>query len=96
MKLFLNNLFYLIAYHPILLEFGMFWNHRCCSGKGCKRSCHLFCLDPLLKDAPLGLWHCPFCMEKRMKSGVHSVSEGVEFILDFQEGKDPFAIIELS
>nr|XP_029122314.1 LOW QUALITY PROTEIN: uncharacterized protein LOC105051204 [Elaeis guineensis] len=60
-------------------------SHLCCNGKGCKRSCHLFCLDPLLKDAPLGLWHCPFCVEKRMKSGVHSVSEGMEFILDFKE-----------
>ncbi|KAK0583701.1 hypothetical protein LWI29_001666 [Acer saccharum] len=53
----------------------------CCDGKGCKRSCHLSCLDPPLEDAPLGVWHCIQCIRKKIESGVQSLS-GVESIWD--------------
>lgn len=58
---------------------------RCCDGKGCERSCHLSCLEPPLKDVPLGAWHCNQCTRKKIESGVQSVSEGVESIWDSRE-----------
>ncbi|XP_059430737.1 helicase protein MOM1 isoform X2 [Corylus avellana] len=57
----------------------------CCDGRGCRRSYHLSCLDPPLEDVPLGVWHCVACIRKKMESGVHSVSEGVESIWDERE-----------
>ncbi|OVA18048.1 SNF2-related [Macleaya cordata] len=57
----------------------------CCEGEGCKKSYHLDCLDPPLKDVPPGVWHCLCCVKKKMESGVHSVSGGVESILDAKE-----------
>ncbi|XP_062172135.1 helicase protein MOM1 [Alnus glutinosa] len=57
----------------------------CCDGRGCRRSYHLSCLDPPLEDVPLGVWHCIACIRKKLESGVHSVSEGVESIWDDRE-----------
>ncbi|KAL4610801.1 hypothetical protein ACB092_08G078200 [Castanea dentata] len=57
----------------------------CCEGRGCRRSYHLSCLDPPLEDVPLGVWHCPECVRKKIETGVHSVSEGVESIWDERE-----------
>ncbi|KAM4083519.1 hypothetical protein ACB094_08G063400 [Castanea mollissima] len=57
----------------------------CCEGRGCRRSYHLSCLDPPLEDVPLGVWHCPVCVRKKIETGVHSVSEGVESIWDERE-----------
>lgn len=56
-----------------------------CCGKGCQRRYHPSCLDPLLKFLPIGFWHCLWCVEKKIKLGVHSVSKGVESILDSRE-----------
>lgn len=56
-------------------------NIRCCDGRGCKRNYHLSCLDPPLADVPFGDWYCLACVIKKIKSGVHSVSKGVESIL---------------
>lgn len=56
---------------------------------GCKRSYHLSCLDPPFEDVPLGVWHCPTCVMKKMESGVHSVSEGIESIWDTREMEVP-------
>ncbi|XP_027188139.1 uncharacterized protein [Cicer arietinum] len=61
---------------------GTLW--RCC-GRGCQRGYHPSCLDPPLKFLPLGFWHCISCVEKKIKLGVHSVSKGVECILDSQD-----------
>ncbi|KAJ4822288.1 hypothetical protein Tsubulata_006393 [Turnera subulata] len=55
---------------------------RCCYGKGCKRSYHLSCLDPYLKDVALGIWHCLPCVKKRMEVGP---CEGVDSIWDARE-----------
>ncbi|XP_048234499.1 helicase protein MOM1 isoform X4 [Ricinus communis] len=57
----------------------------CCEGRGCKRSYHLSCLDPLLKDVPPGVWYCLACVRKKIKLGVYSVSEGMESIWDVKE-----------
>ncbi|KAF2285837.1 hypothetical protein GH714_008329 [Hevea brasiliensis] len=57
----------------------------CCEGRGCKRSYHLSCLNPPLKAVPLEVWYCLACVRKKIKSGVHSVSEGVESIWDYKE-----------
>jgi len=38
-----------------------------------------------LEDVPLGVWHCPVCVRKKIEAGVHSVSEGVESIWDERE-----------
>uniref|UniRef100_A0A1D1XN98 Helicase protein MOM1 n=1 Tax=Anthurium amnicola TaxID=1678845 RepID=A0A1D1XN98_9ARAE len=54
----------------------------CCDGKGCKRSYHLSCIDPPLKEVPFGNWHCLSCVRKKIELGVHSVSEGMESVLD--------------
>ncbi|KAK7324927.1 hypothetical protein VNO77_28877 [Canavalia gladiata] len=56
-----------------------------CSGKECYRCYHLSCLEPPLLDAPLGVWHCYFCVKKKIEFGVYSVSEGVESICDVKE-----------
>ncbi|XP_026415327.1 helicase protein MOM1-like isoform X2 [Papaver somniferum] len=57
----------------------------CCDGEGCKKSYHLKCLDPPLKNVPIGVWHCVFCVKKKVDSGVHSLSGGVGSILDARE-----------
>ncbi|XP_020538244.1 protein CHROMATIN REMODELING 4 isoform X2 [Jatropha curcas] len=57
----------------------------CCVGKGCQRSYHLSCLNPPLVTAPPGVWHCTFCVEKKMNMGVHSVSKGVESVWAVRE-----------
>ncbi|KAJ8557657.1 hypothetical protein K7X08_003282 [Anisodus acutangulus] len=56
-----------------------------CDGRSCKRCYHLSCLDPPLDDFPPGAWHCTWCVKKKIESGVHSVTEGVESILDVRE-----------
>ncbi|KAL7265076.1 hypothetical protein ACSBR1_002930 [Camellia fascicularis] len=56
----------------------------CCDGRECKRSFHLSCLDPPLTCAPPGVWHCIWCVQKKIQFGVHSVSES-ESILDARE-----------
>lgn len=57
----------------------------CCVGKECKKSFHLFCLDPLLDDVPPGDWYCPCCVNKKIVLGVRSVSEGIESIWEARE-----------
>ncbi|XP_050228274.1 uncharacterized protein LOC126677615 isoform X2 [Mercurialis annua] len=57
----------------------------CCSGKGCQRRFHLSCLDPPLDHAPFGVWHCIWCVKKKIKLGVHSVSQGMESVWDVRE-----------
>lgn len=57
----------------------------CCDGRGCKKSYHLACLNPPLDDVPPGIWHCPWCVKKKIESGVHSVSEGVESVWDVRD-----------
>ncbi|KAG9445638.1 hypothetical protein H6P81_011766 [Aristolochia fimbriata] len=52
----------------------------CCDRKGCGRRYHLSCLDPSMNDVPFGAWYCLSCIEKKMKFGVHSISDGVESI----------------
>ncbi|KAK7245118.1 hypothetical protein RIF29_39952 [Crotalaria pallida] len=56
-----------------------------CRGKRCGRRYHPTCVDPPLKYTPPGLWYCIWCVKKMIEIGVHSVSEGVESILDFRE-----------
>lgn len=58
---------------------------RSCGGKGCDKYYHLSCLEPPLLDAPLGVWHCHFCVRKKIEFGVYSVSEGVELVCDVKE-----------
>lgn len=53
-----------------------------CDGKDCKRCYHLSCLDPPLSNVPFGLWLCICCLRKKLEFGVHSVSQGIESILD--------------
>ncbi|XVF20260.1 hypothetical protein REPUB_Repub11eG0182400 [Reevesia pubescens] len=57
----------------------------CCHGKGCQRSYLLSCLEPPLEEFPLGVWYCLLCVRKKIESGVHSVSEGIEAIWDSRE-----------
>ncbi|XP_060668416.1 helicase protein MOM1 isoform X5 [Ziziphus jujuba] len=57
----------------------------CCDGRGCERNYHVSCLDPPMDDVPFGVWYCPKCVMKKIESGVHSVSEGVESIWDARE-----------
>ncbi|GMI92128.1 hypothetical protein HRI_002882200 [Hibiscus trionum] len=57
----------------------------CCRGKGCKRHYHLSCLEPPLEEFPLGAWYCLECVWKKIESGIYSVSEGIEAILDSKE-----------
>ncbi|PPR82048.1 hypothetical protein GOBAR_AA38667 [Gossypium barbadense] len=56
-----------------------------CHGKGCQRSYHLSCLEPPLEEFHLGVWYCLSCVRKKLESGVHSVSEGIEAIWDSRE-----------
>ncbi|KAL3618573.1 hypothetical protein CASFOL_037655 [Castilleja foliolosa] len=57
----------------------------CCEGKDCKIIYHLSCLDSHLPDNLPGARHCPKCVNKKLKLGIHSVSEGVESIWDVRE-----------
>ncbi|XP_022883449.1 chromodomain-helicase-DNA-binding protein 3-like isoform X2 [Olea europaea var. sylvestris] len=57
----------------------------CCIGNGCKRCYHLSCLDPPLSDVPAGVWHCLWCVKKKVELGAHSVSLGVESIWNARE-----------
>ena len=70
-----------------VLNFAYFlrYNSRSCDGKGCKRRYHLSCLNPPLNYVPPGVWHCVWCVKKKMEMGVHSVSEEVESIWDARE-----------
>ncbi|MED6144730.1 hypothetical protein PIB30_018202 [Stylosanthes scabra] len=56
-----------------------------CGGKGCSGCYHSSCLEPPLVDASIGVWHCHFCVRKKIEFGVYSVSEGVESIWDAKE-----------
>ncbi|KAL9243913.1 hypothetical protein vseg_017748 [Gypsophila vaccaria] len=56
-----------------------------CSGKACRRSYHPSCLWTTEEDAHVPNWYCSECMNKRLTLGVHSVSEGIESILDVRE-----------
>ncbi|XP_027341127.1 helicase protein MOM1-like [Abrus precatorius] len=56
-----------------------------CGGKECNGCYHLSCLEPPLLDAPLGVWHCHFCVRKKIDFGVYSVSKGIEAIFDVRE-----------
>ncbi|XP_020698579.1 uncharacterized protein LOC110111166 isoform X2 [Dendrobium catenatum] len=58
----------------------------CCCGKGCKRSYHLSCFNPLLHDVPPGAWLCNFCVKKKMDLGVYSVADGIESVWFHEEG----------
>lgn len=58
---------------------------RCCDGESCRRCYHLSCLDPSLVDDTPGVWHCAFCVKKKIEFGVHTVSKGVEHIWDVRE-----------
>lgn len=62
---------------------------RSCGGKGCNGYYHLSCLEPPMPDATLGVWHCQFCVRKKIELGVYSVSEGVESICDVKEASFP-------
>ncbi|KAG6629446.1 hypothetical protein CIPAW_14G085200 [Carya illinoinensis] len=62
----------------------------CCDGKGCRRGYHLSCLNPPFNILlPLGVWHCISCVRKKIESGVHSVSQGIESIWDEREVEVP-------
>ncbi|XP_035545868.1 helicase protein MOM1-like isoform X2 [Juglans regia] len=62
----------------------------CCDGKGCRRGYHPSCLNPPFNILlPLGVWHCISCVRKKIESGVHSVSEGIESIWDEREVEVP-------
>ncbi|VFQ81505.1 unnamed protein product [Cuscuta campestris] len=56
-----------------------------CYGKGCRRCYHLSCLGPPLDGVPSGVWHCLWCVKKKIEYGVHSVSKGIELICDARE-----------
>ncbi|XP_026424938.1 uncharacterized protein LOC113321242 isoform X2 [Papaver somniferum] len=53
-----------------------------CNSKGCKKNCHLKCVDPPLKDVPPSDWYCFSCAKKSIESGVLSFPGAVEFNLD--------------
>ncbi|XVF68548.1 hypothetical protein PTKIN_Ptkin11bG0011700 [Pterospermum kingtungense] len=57
----------------------------CCRGKGCHRRYHISCLEPPLEEFPLGDWYCLACVRKKIESGVHSVSDGIEAVWDSRE-----------
>ncbi|KAJ8542171.1 hypothetical protein K7X08_017037 [Anisodus acutangulus] len=40
---------------------------------------------PPLTYFPPGPWHCHWCVRRKMKLGVHAVSEGVESVFDARE-----------
>ncbi|XP_031101320.1 uncharacterized protein LOC116005202 [Ipomoea triloba] len=56
-----------------------------CSGKDCKRCSHPPSLGTPVHDVPSGVWHCLWCLKKKIESGVHSVTQGVESIWDARE-----------
>ncbi|XP_015169515.1 protein CHROMATIN REMODELING 4-like isoform X2 [Solanum tuberosum] len=60
-------------------------NLLCCTGRGCKRNFHLTCLVPSVTYFPPGPWHCYWCIRKKMKLGVHAISEGIESLLDARQ-----------
>ncbi|KAI3852525.1 hypothetical protein MKX03_027944 [Papaver bracteatum] len=55
---------------------------RGCSDKGCKKTYHLKCVDPPLKDVPPGDWYCFSCVKKNTESGVLSLPGAVKSNLD--------------
>ncbi|CAI9098003.1 OLC1v1034550C5 [Oldenlandia corymbosa var. corymbosa] len=59
-----------------------------CSGQGCHRSFHLCCVNPPFTYFPPGVWHCVWCVKRKMELGVYSVSEGIETILDAEGVSD--------
>ncbi|KAG9151218.1 hypothetical protein Leryth_002778, partial [Lithospermum erythrorhizon] len=56
-----------------------------CHGMGCGNCYHISCLDLCLGDVQPMVWHCIWCVKKKIESGVHSVSKGVEEIWDSRE-----------
>nr|XP_011470963.1 PREDICTED: helicase protein MOM1-like isoform X2 [Fragaria vesca subsp. vesca] len=71
----------------------------CCDGKGCKRSYHLSCLDPPMNDAPIGVWHCSVCVQKKIESRILSISDGPESLrnarnLEVSDADDSSRFIE--
>lgn len=79
---------YFLALHLLKSENHLsfvFFFSRSCAGQGCKRSFHLSCVDPPLSYFPPGPWHCYWCVRRKLKLGVHSVSEGVDSLLDVRE-----------
>ncbi|KAH7850896.1 hypothetical protein Vadar_004350 [Vaccinium darrowii] len=68
-----------------LRRFSRRSGRRCCDGRECKKSFHLSCLDPPFTHAAPGVWHCNWCIQKKLQSGVHAVSEGVESIVEASE-----------
>ncbi|KAI3884538.1 hypothetical protein MKX03_020521 [Papaver bracteatum] len=56
-----------------------------CNGKGCKKNCHLKCVDQPLKDVPPGDWHCFSCLKKNIESDVLLLLGAVESHLDTVE-----------
>ncbi|XP_021732343.1 uncharacterized protein LOC110699165 isoform X2 [Chenopodium quinoa] len=56
-----------------------------CSGKGCGRSYHSPCSLNSEENIYLSNWYCSDCTKKQLALGVHSVSEGIESILDVRE-----------
>lgn len=58
---------------------------RLCSGQDCKRCSHPPSLGTPVHDVPSGVWHCLWCLKKKIESGVHSVTQGVESIWDARE-----------
>ncbi|XP_021766470.1 uncharacterized protein LOC110730938 isoform X1 [Chenopodium quinoa] len=56
-----------------------------CSGKGCGRSYHPPCSLNPEENIYLSNWYCSDCTKKQLTLGVHSVSEGIESILDVRE-----------
>ncbi|GAV67872.1 SNF2_N domain-containing protein/Chromo domain-containing protein [Cephalotus follicularis] len=65
-----------------------------CVGKGCKNCYHLSCLDPPLNDNPSGVWHCIWCVKKKIELGVHSVSQEVESIWDVREAVSDYNVMQ--
>ncbi|KAL9244340.1 hypothetical protein vseg_018127 [Gypsophila vaccaria] len=56
-----------------------------CSGKACRRSYHPSCLRTPEENSHISFWYCSECMKKKLAHGVHSLSEGLESILDARE-----------
>ncbi|XP_071908255.1 uncharacterized protein [Coffea arabica] len=56
----------------------------CCVGQGCGRRFHLSCVNPPFTYFPHGVWHCIWCVKRKMEMGVRTVSEGIESILDVE------------
>ncbi|KAK9676594.1 hypothetical protein RND81_11G087600 [Saponaria officinalis] len=56
-----------------------------CSGKACRRSYHPSCLRTPEESSHISFWYCSECIKKKLALGVHSLSEGIESILDARE-----------